>query len=379
MKRIVAFLHTEGGYDRQLLTGLAEGARLRPDWTIRTSPPNADALEVLRAWRPDMAVGRLGKAAVVRSLRRRRTPAVNTSNAMALPGVPRVGLDEHAIGRLAAEYLLGRGFEHFAYRRHPGLLLSRQREQAFAEALAEAGRTCLQPDSDPRAGGWQQFDPATMEWVRRAPKPLAIFACNDAVAQETTELCRAAGVGVPEEVAILGVDNDPLICELANPPLSSVAIPGRRVGQTAAQWLGRMLDGETIANHHTELLPPEGVVTRPSTDLLAIADEDLAGALRYIREHADRPLRVADVCEAAAVSRRALESKFRKHLGHSPLEEIQRAHLKRAEDLLRSTRLSIPDVARAAGLVSRERLTRLMSDRLGEPPAAYRRRHGAFG
>ena len=198
------------------------------------------------------------------------------------------------------------------------------------------------------------------------------MACDDNRGREVLEACRAAGLRVPEEMAVVGVDNDELLCELADPPLSSVALNAEAGGYRAAALLDRMMRGRS--RKPTRLtVEPLHVVTRRSTDIVALDDAVVASALHFIHDHAGRPIGIDDVVERVLISRRALEIRFKKVTGRTLLAELRRVRLERARRLLQETDLSLSRVAGAAGYSSESYLTQVFRQELGQTPARYRR------
>jgi LacI family transcriptional regulator len=185
------------------------------------------------------------------------------------------------------------------------------------------------------------------------------------------DACRRLGVGVPDEVAVLGVDNDEVLCELAAPPLSSIIPNTHRTGYEAAALLEQMMAGRKMAGE-THLIPPSGLATRQSTDALAIEDTNVAQAVRFIREHACQGIRVQDVIRAVPQARRLLESRFRKLLGRTPHEEIIRVQLNRVKQLLVETDLSLSEIATRTGFAHVEYLSVVFKNKAGTPPSQYR-------
>jgi LacI family transcriptional regulator len=211
-----------------------------------------------------------------------------------------------------------------------------------------------------------------LKWLKAAPKPLGVFACQDAWGVRLVEACRHAGLHVPDEVALLCVDNDDLLCELTRPALSSIDLPHERIGYEAAALFDQLLTGAEPGAESVSF-PPLGVVSRLSTDVLCIADADVAAAVRFIRERGHLPLRVRDVLHAVPVSRRALERRFHQTLQRGLGEEIRRVHLERAKTLLTSADLPTPQVAERSGFSNANHLATVFRLELGLTPLAYRR------
>jgi LacI family transcriptional regulator len=282
---------------------------------------------------------------------------------------------------MAADHLLSLGLRHFGFAGYANYPFSQEREAGFRQALVDRAlsfstyheRTLVAFDP---AGHLWALDAQVRRWVESLPKPAGIFAANDVWGVQLVELCRQAGFRVPEDVALLGVDNDDLLCELARPSLSSISVPAGQIGFEAAATLHRLLSGRRAAK--SALFPPVRVVARQSSDLLALDDPDVAAALQLIRR-SERPLQVLDVLKTVPVSRRALERRFAAHVGRGIGEEIRRVRLERAKELLARTMLPMTAVADRAGYSAVTRLCVAFRQATGQTPAAYRRRYREGG
>jgi LacI family transcriptional regulator len=208
-------------------------------------------------------------------------------------------------------------------------------------------------------------------WVEALPKPVGLMACNDIRGQQVLNACRDVEIAVPEDVAVLGVDNDDVLCDLSYPTLSSVVPDTRRIGFEAAALLERMIGGESPPQPLT-LIPPLGVVTRRSTDVLAIEDRHLARAVRFIREHACEGITVEDVLAHVPLSRSVFERRFDRLFGHTPKTEILRARLERIKQLLAETEMPLKLIALKVGFEHPEYLSVFFKERTGQTPGQYR-------
>lgn len=372
--RVAIVIEASNAYGRGLLAGIHRHVREHEPWTIflpehgRGAPP----LESLARWRGDGIIARIETeaiAAVIANLRRRqRIPVVDVSAARLLPGVPYVETDDAAIARLAAEHFLERDFRSFAFVGDRRFRWSGNRRDQFTAVLAAQGLPVSVFDQPAAMHG---DDDALAHWIASLPKPLAVFCCYDIRGRQLLDACRRAGVAVPDQVAVLGVDDDELLCGLASPPLSSVIPDATGAGRLAAGLVERLMRGERPARGEW-LLPPLGISTRQSTDVLAIDDEFVVTAVRYIRDHACRGLKVADVALALNTSRRVLEHRFAKRLGHTPHEEIARVQFGRVEQLLRETDLPLATIAARCGFRHSEYMTVAFTRRHGMPPSRWR-------
>lgn len=367
--RVALLLDMSWGYFRALLRGVMDYAKARRPWVFRMAQPTfAAAQGVLRDWKPHAALMPVPDAATAALLQHWGRPAVNVSYHVRTERVPRVGAREDLIGEAAARYFLDKGHRTFAFVGNRGAPYSEERLAAFAHILRLAGREAIATD-DLRL-------PALRGFLEKLPRPAAAFCATDGVAWMAAEVCANARLRVPEDLALLGVDNDEFQCTLAYPPLSSIAGPGREIGYEAARLLDELLCGKR-APAKPLLLSPQGVVTRQSTDMLAIQDADLAAAVRFIHDHCGQPMAVKEILRAVPVSRRALEVKFRKVLGRSPHQEIQRVRIDRARRLILETELSMREIARRSGFGGMVQLSATFKKATGQAPSALRRPQGS--
>jgi LacI family transcriptional regulator len=222
---------------------------------------------------------------------------------------------------------------------------------------------------------WQVEDEALRVFIRSLPEPpVGAFASNDGRAIQFMEAGRELGLSVPDEVAVLGCDNDDLLCELARPPLSSVVVASERVGYEAALVLNRLIRKEKKVPRYTAI-PPVRIVTRQSSEIMAVDDADLARALRYIRANAHRAFKGDEVVKEVMIARRSLERRFTSRLGRTLHDEIQRAHIDQAKQLLAHTDLPMPDIAERSGFGSLRTLSLVFRKEVGSTPSAFRRKH----
>jgi len=293
-----------------------------------------------------------------------------------------VCMDDVAAGAKAAEHLLDCRLQSFAYygdfEKSP--IHSVKRHRGFAEVLARKGHSCaVSPVTFPRdvltKRKVQEHWPPLIAWLRELPKPVGILTMDDAFAHDLAAVCQHADLGVPEHVAIIGVNNDDLLCVSAATPLSSVDPDFSRMGHGAARMLDRLLQGEQLSEAERHIaLPPVRIVRRQSTDVLAVDDPDVADALRYIREHACDPCSMNDVLRHVPTSRRRLERLFERKLGNSPSTEIVRVRMEIAKQLLSQPEIKLPEVSRRCGYVDQASFTRAFTRVVGISPGAFRQR-----
>lgn len=314
---------------------------------------------------------------MVETCRELGIPLVDLNDVPPFPGVPKIRPDNVAIGHLGAEHLLERGFRHFAFCGFHGEGWSCERRDGFVEGLQLAGHSCDVLDVNYPGVITPEWNAIQTEeltaWLRQLPKPCGIMACVDVRAFQVLSAAQNAGLLVPEEIALLGVNNDTMRCELSYPPLSSVALNAHHSGYFAAELLDRMLRGEDPGNVDTRV-EPVGVVTRLSTDILAVSDKNVAAALSYIRERACSGITVQDVVQHARASRSQIEKKFRQFIGRSPQAEIRRVQLARVKELLIETDLPLKTIASMTGFEHDEYMSVMFKRVTAESPGHFRKR-----
>lgn len=377
VKRIALLMSRDSGFFRQVLVGIQTYATGKRNWLIRSALPERISLRPLQKWNPHGIIADVVDESFARSLVKLGTPLVDIACARSEVKMPVVDVDHQAVGRLAAEYFLERGYRAFGFFGSDCVWYGRLREEGFREAIARAGAevSSCHFDYRPRLSpglNWTRVSHRLRSWLKGLTHPVAILASNDIPAHDLADACHQIGLRVPEDVAILGVGNDELECRLTFPPLSSVAIPGERIGYEAARILDSQLRG-VPAPDRPVFLPPVRVVTRQSTSELAIEDVAVAAAVRYIRNRLGEPLPVTTVAEALGLHRRDLERRFRAALGRSVLQEIHRARIEQVKTLLVETDLSMPLVARQCGFSNAQRLAVVFRQTTGEVPSVYRR------
>jgi len=378
-RRVAVVIEASNAYARGLLTGILRHVREHDPWTVflpehgRGTPP----LETLAKWHGDGVIARIETEAtaraVVRLQRKQGIPAVDVSAARLAADVPYVETDDAAIAAAAADHFFERDFRHFAFLGDERFRWSANRCRAFVEAVAARGREVAVFGADRRRPTMADDDDAVEAWLAGLPKPVALLACYDIRGRQAIDACRRAGLAVPDEVAVLGVDDDEVLCGLAGPPLSSVMPDAIGAGRLAAELLERLMRGERL-DRGEWLLPPLGIAVRQSTDVLAIDDPLVVAAVRHIRDHACDGIKAADVARVLKITRRALEGRFTKRVGHTPHEEIARVQFRRVEQLLRETDLPLAAIAARTGFKHTEYMTVAFTKRHGMPPSRWRRR-----
>ncbi|HWA76802.1 MAG TPA: substrate-binding domain-containing protein [Polyangiaceae bacterium] len=372
-QRVLVVLGTDAGWSRGILTGFMAAAR-EQDWSLLHYHPSSDLNWLCEEWAPAAAV--VGPEFDGRELERLASAAlVSVTVDRSAQGIASVCLDEERIAGLACEHLLERGFRHVTTFRYDESPFSVTRERAFiAQARAAGAEVPAGWGGEEYTQGERGERPAAMvAWLRGLPNPCGVFTCTDGWGRTVARYAREASLRVPEDLALVGADNDVLECELISPALSSVMIPWQEVGRQAAT-LVRLALSKHAAPGRRVVVSPVAVAARRSTDILAVDDELVRQAMLWIREHADRRLTVPMVARAIGGGRQRLERRFRRALDRTVQEEIRRSHVEAAKHWLGSTRASMAEVAKRSGFTNASLLNAAFQRELGMPPGTYRRR-----
>lgn len=378
-KRVAFAFPTSLPFLDRVSRGILDYAQQHCHWTLTRVPEMiSPSVGWLRYWPGNGAFALVENAADARVTRALPFPVVNLSADLADTGVPTVTVDCAATGRLAATHLLERNFRRFGFNGTRGLWFSEEPRDAFCEQIRHAGYAVdvlEMNDLFSPGSRWTNQEAMLDKWLRRFRSPFAIFTCSDLRAAMVNDACQRLGLRVPEDIALLGVDNDPVACELCQPPLSSVSRNDWKVGWEAAALLDRLIRGDSPPLPPVVRVPPDGVVARRSTDTLAVEDPQIALLTQYVRAHLGEPFGVERLLERSKMSRRLLERRFKECLGRNPYTFIIEERVNLARKLLAAPeQLTLTDVASACGF-SELRRFRLTFQRIaGMPPAEFRRR-----
>lgn len=380
--KIILLIESSRASGRALLQGIADFAHHHGPWSFYWEPGGLEkAWPLLPSLDADGIIMRdVDQLSEVLAL---GIPAVVVGHSKTeVPGLANVVTDSPTIGRMAAEHLLNCGVRHFAYCGYDTTPWekcpwSELRGDAFHEKVKEAGfGVHFYPRQSATVSlSWKHERQRMAAWLLSLPRPLGLMACNDDRGQQVIEACRTAALTVPDDVAVLGVDNDELVCSLSDPPLSSVAINFERAGYDAAASLGGLLNNQKDVPRKI-LVHATHIVARRSTDILALEDPHVVKALRFIQEQCRSSLSVSEVVRAAALSRRALEERFRRMVGRSILQEIRRVRVDHISRLLVETNLPVSQIADALGFSDIRHFARYFHSETKSTPLAHRKKLG---
>lgn len=383
IRRVGLLIESSRAYGRTLLLGIARFVRQHRAWSVQseewkwTDGPPA----WLKDWDGDGIIGRIETPELAQVIRRLGVPVVDLRGSVTDAGLPLIDTDDQRVAALAAEHLIERGFRHYAFCGFVGANYSDKRCCWFQEHLTCAGFRCdvYQPPQAVRSAETIEhekrgllFQDDIARWLRSLPKPVGIMACNDIRGLQVMDICRRTGLVVPEEVGIIGVDNDEVLCELSDPPLTSVAPDALRIGYDAAVLLEELMAGRNPPAEPI-LVPPKGIITRRSTEVLALDDRQLATGLRFIREHAFLPISVSEAARVAGMSRRVFERRFTAQVGRSPKAEVMRLRIERVKELLAESDWTLGNIAEKTGFNHAEYLHAVFTQKAGMTPGAFRR------
>lgn len=380
---VALLVESSRSYGRALLRGIALYARNQTDWSLmhQEMASDAESPEWLESTPISGILARIETQETIDRLQRLNIPTVDLRCRFTIDAIPQVETDDRRVAQFAFEHLLDRGFRRFAFCGFQSANYSIRRLTFFRELVDEAGFPLSvyespgsrhQPTNSMELSGLLDADQVS-HWLTTLTAPTGLFVCNDIRGQQVLNACRSLDIAVPDDIGVIGVDDDDAICPLCDPPLSSVRPDAERAGYRAAEILHGMMQGQMPPNK-IEFVPPTSVVRRLSTEVDAVDDRAIARSCQFIREHACEGINVDDVASYVALSRRQLERRFRKELGRTPHNEITAVQISRVKQLLRETTMTLEQITPLAGYSYKERLSAVFKRETGETPGEYRSR-----
>lgn len=381
-KVALAIVAHEYAHGRRKIKGIIDYYGKHSAWEIYRNEESQPFVmpENLTDWDGDGVIGEIYTAEDVAIYNTLSIPVVNTSTSPFGNDFPSVRVDNHAIGRIAAEHLVECKLDNFAFVGPAGLFHARERHEGFIQALAESGSSCTSVWYQPRDAQGTHISEelvmpdALLDGLRGLPLPVGVMASSDRVGFAVLEACRKLGLRSPEDVAVVGVDNDEMYCNLAYSSMTSIAPNARDVGFIAAGMLDKLMNGEEL-DDTCVLVPPTRIVFRNSTDMTRSEYPEVARALRFIRNHANEFIDVSNVLDVVPVSRRWLEMKFKAEVGHGIYQEIRRLHVEKAQELLLTTDWPVSRVAKESGFNNTERFEFAFQKLLNMSATEFRKQH----
>lgn len=377
VRHVALFIESARATGRNILQGVIRYVREQPSWVTYFEPRGLEEPPPrwLSHWHGDGILARIAKPAMAEAIHATGLPAIDLRGTLTKKYFVQVLTDNARVAQLAFTHLRERGLRHFAFCGLPAGLHHNQdqRRLEFQRLVEEAGFPCPAFQFRSHVADWEQTRQQMAGWLRGLAKPVGILACHDDHAYQVLEACHLDGLHVPEEVAVLGVDNDPVLCNLTQPPLSSIDLNCSQNGYEAAAWLDRLMAG-CKPPPGPILLEPRGVETRHSTDLCVLDDPEVSVAVHFIQKHACEGIRIADVLRVVSLSQTALEQRFHRHLGRTPKAELLRVQIERACQLLRESDLPLKNIARCTGFSSEKYFSDAFIRQCGISPTTYRKR-----
>jgi LacI family transcriptional regulator len=377
-RHVAVLVESSHAYGRGIIEGVLRYNTERAAWSIYLEPRGFEAPpRWFATWKGDGIIARFpGREAEVLA---KGVPLVDLYGTLNDTELPHVAGDNQVIGRLVFDHFWERGIRSFAFYAWANRLsrYDQERQDVFCELARAAGCPCAVFTSlgtGTSIYDWEKEQQRHVAWLQALPKPVGVFLFNDIPAHRVLDLCRDAGVQVPDEVAVVTVGNDPILCSTTIPPATSIEHDADQIGYEAAALLDKMMQGAPAPRRPVRIAP-RGLVVRLSSDMLAVDDPDVAAALRCIRDHACDGLRVSDLVERVAVSQSVLERKFLRLIGRTPKAEMLRVQLARARQLLAASDLPLRDVAEQCGFESDKYFSDAFVRGSGIRPLAYRKRH----
>lgn len=374
LPRVAVMLDLASAYGRSEAMGIAQYVASHNPWRVELSVADLTtrSIEQLDADGLIMPVITREQHDAVMKL---GIPAVSIAGNLQGTGFPVVTADHEAIGRMAADFFLQRGFDHLAFCGISDRYYSPRRGGGFRSMIEQTGAWCgmfEKRTTSPGRPTTNEQKQRLAQWLLSLPRPCGVFVCDDLQAVELLEASRQVGVRVPEDIAVLSVDNDELSCNLSDPPLSSIDHGTQQIGYQAGRVLDRMLNGETVSLEPV-VVPPTAVVMRRSTDTYPRSNRHINRALAFMRKNLNRRVQVDEIVEASGVSRRALENAFRDVIHRSILDEYHRLQIETITHLLRNTTLPMKQIADQMGFSSVYYFSAFFRRAVGMPPGQYRK------
>lgn len=377
VKRVAILVETTRSYTRDLLSGVSRYIQIHGPWStfLELQPLEAKTPAWLANWDGDGILSRTHSAKTARAIQKAGVPAIELRSTNFNRDLPFVGMDNGLIGEMVATHFLNRGYRRFAAYTLDSESFFRERVRNFVTQVEETGAPCqclpALGEASPR--DWEKHQQILMNWLLSLKKPIGVFATNDQLAVRLLDACQRAGISVPEEVAVVGCENEKTLCEFSSPTLTSVQFDGESVGYKAAALLGEMMNGKRPTSEQT-LIPPRGIEVRGSSDEYVIEDPTVLRAVRLIREKAFTGIQVADICRDLRLSRSTLERRMKSSLNRGAKEELLRVRFKEVNRLLQNTNFTIDVIAEMTGFTHAHYLQSIYKDRYGITPGKFRKR-----
>ena len=376
MKKIILLLETSRAFGRELIMGIVRYSKLNSSWSFYKEPTDLkSSIPNLTNWNPDGIIMR--DTLITKDLLKLSVPTIFAPHFHYPKNIPIIITDSYSIANMASRHFLDKGFKNLAYCGYDGIVWSEERKFYFNLFNSECGikTSNYVPSKKIRLDDWEKEQQHVCKWIKELPKPVGIFACNDDRGQHILELCKLLDLKVPEEVAVLGVDNDPMVCEFGDPPLSSIALNTESAGFEAAKLLDKMMRSRKKISNKQIIVTSSHIVQRQSSDILAVSDEDVRLAIKYIKDNANNKILIKNVVGAAGINRRALQKKFKETIHRSIYSEIQQTRVESISKMLIETNLPISQITSLFNFTDVEHISRFFKKEKGIGMREFRKIH----
>lgn len=383
MYKIILMIDFAESYSKDLLKGIARYSKEHGPWVFCRMPlfqretKGMDGIfEWAKEWGADGIIGQMYNDPKVELFKEAGIPIIAQDFYERFRDIPNITGDHKEAGKMGAEYFLKKGFKNFAFYGFRNNVWSRERAEGFETRINQSGYKVHMFEKDQTDSGniWYYKPSPLSQWLKSLPKPIALMACDDNQGQHITEACRHSGISIPQEVAVIGVDNDVMICELSDPPLSSIAQDAENGGYQAAKLLDKMIKHGT-EEFYDIIVKPTQVMTRQSSDIYATNDEHIATVLKFIHLNLEKPIQVDDVVKEVPLSRRTLEKRFQEITGYPIYKYIFNLRMEKLSSKLLDTDLNVFEIAIELGLNDSKNIARQFKTLKGCTPSEYRKRY----
>jgi LacI family transcriptional regulator len=376
MKRIILLLETSRAFGRQLIIGIARYSRLNGPWSFYKEPIDLkSSIPHLTTWKPDGIIMR--DSLITEELLKLKVPTILAIHSSSYPkDLPVIKTDSFSIAKMASDHLIGKGLKNFAFCGFDDYDWSKERGLYFSRFNSEAGyktHIYIQPKRI-KKNDWENEQQHVRRWIKVLPKPVGIFACNDDRGQHILEVCKMIHLKVPEDVTVIGVDNDPMVCDISDPPLTSIALNVESAGYEAAKFMDIMITKKKISGKQI-MVSPTHIVERQSSDILAVNDPEVAQAIYFIKKNASNKILVKDVVKTTRLSRRTLERRFKQTIRRSIYSEIKRVRIELISKMLIETDLPISHISSFFNFTDVEHISRYFKMEKGVGLREFRKLH----
>ncbi len=382
MHKVILLMDFFEEFSKQLLTGITQYSKEHGSWVFcrmplyyRESKGISGIVEWAREWKADGLIGQLYHDKDINLFQKSGIAVIAQDFKEPFDEIPNITGAYHETGELAASYFLSKGFQHFAFYGFKDIVWSRERAKGFENLLKSRGYQVrfFEHKETKSQEIWHYKLGLLAKWVKKLPKPTAVLCCDDNQAFQIIEVCRQINVRVPEEVAVLGVDNDKLICQLSDPPLSSIKLDAEKAGYNAAQLLDDLINKKTVG--YDVIVKASQIITRQSTDIFATNDQYVLSTLKYIHKNYTEKIRVDKLVSLVPFSRRAFEIRFKQVTGLPVYQYIFNLRMEKFANMLLDTDKTVFEVALRTGFDDCKNLARQFKKAKGCTPVEYRKKH----